>query len=52
MATVELTAGELLNQDVGAGTGGGSIEQVEKLMADQLRTEEYAGRVVVVRYKK
>ena len=37
---------------IGAGTGGGSIEQVEKLMTDQLGTEEYAGRVVVVRYKK
>ncbi len=37
---------------IGAGTGGGSIDQVEQLMTDQLSTEEYSGRVVVVRYKK
>jgi O-acetyl-ADP-ribose deacetylase len=37
---------------VGAGTGGGSIERVEKLMIDQLGKEEYSGRIVIVRYKK
>lgn len=28
------------------------VDQVEKLMTDQLGVEEYDGRVVVVRYKK
>jgi O-acetyl-ADP-ribose deacetylase (regulator of RNase III) len=37
---------------IGAGTGGGSIEKVEKLMIDQLGMEEYSGRIVIVRYKK
>jgi len=37
---------------IGAGTGGRSIDQVEKLMIDQLGMEEYAGRIIVVRYKK
>ena len=37
---------------IGAGTGGGSIESVEKLMIDQLGKEEYSGRIVIVRYKK
>jgi O-acetyl-ADP-ribose deacetylase (regulator of RNase III) len=37
---------------IGAGTGGGSIERVEKLMIEQLGMEEYSGRIVVVRYKK
>jgi O-acetyl-ADP-ribose deacetylase len=37
---------------IGAGTGGGSVDQVEKLMTDQLGVEEYDGRVVIVRYKK
>jgi O-acetyl-ADP-ribose deacetylase (regulator of RNase III) len=37
---------------VGAGTGGGSIEMVEKLMMEQLGMEDYAGRIVVVRFKK
>jgi O-acetyl-ADP-ribose deacetylase (regulator of RNase III) len=37
---------------VGAGTGGGSMEKVEKLMIDQLGKEEYSGRIVIVRYKK
>lgn len=37
---------------IGAGTGGGSMENVEKLMLDQLGMEEFSGRVVVVRYKK
>lgn len=37
---------------VGAGTGGGSIEKVEKLMMEQLGMEDYAGRIVVVRFKK
>jgi O-acetyl-ADP-ribose deacetylase len=37
---------------IGAGTGGGSIERVEKLMIDQLGKEEYSGRIVIVRYKK
>lgn len=37
---------------IGAGTGGGSMEKVEKLMLDQLGMEEFSGRVVVVRYKK
>ena len=37
---------------IGAGTGGGSVDQVETLMTDQLGVEEYDGRVVIVRYKK
>ena len=37
---------------IGAGTGGGSVEQVEKLMIDQLRREEYSGIIIIVRYKK
>lgn len=37
---------------IGAGTGGGSIAKVEKLMIDQLGMEDYSGRIVVVRYKK
>ena len=37
---------------IGAGTGGGSMEKVEKLMIDQLGKEEYSGRIVIVRYKK
>ena len=37
---------------IGAGTGGGSIERVEKLMIDQLGKEEYSCRIVIVRYKK
>jgi len=37
---------------IGAGTGGGSIEKVEKLMIEQLGMEEYSGRIVIVRYKK
>lgn len=36
---------------IGAGTGGRSVDQVEKLMLDQLGTEEYSGRIVVARYK-
>ena len=37
---------------IGAGTGGGSIAKVEKLMIDELQTIEYEGRVVVVRFQK
>ena len=37
---------------IGAGTGGGTMEKVEKLMIDQLGMEEYSGRTVVVRYKQ
>ncbi|HBJ37162.1 MAG TPA: Appr-1-p processing protein [Planctomycetaceae bacterium] len=37
---------------IGAGTGGGAIERVERLMIDQLGMEEYSGRIVIVRYKK
>jgi O-acetyl-ADP-ribose deacetylase (regulator of RNase III) len=37
---------------IGAGTGGGSIERIEKLMIEQLGMEEYSGRIVVVRYMK
>ena len=37
---------------IGAGTGGGSIEKVERLMIDQLGMEEYSGRIIVVRFKK
>ena len=37
---------------IGAGTGGGSIVSVEKLMIDQLGKEEYSCRIVIVRYKK
>lgn len=37
---------------IGAGTGGGAMERVEKLMMDQLGMEEYFGRIFVVRYKK
>jgi O-acetyl-ADP-ribose deacetylase (regulator of RNase III) len=37
---------------IGAGTGGGSIERIEKLMIEQLGKEEYSGRIVIVRYKK
>jgi O-acetyl-ADP-ribose deacetylase (regulator of RNase III) len=37
---------------IGAGTGGGSMEKVQKLMIDQLGMEEYTGRIVVVQYKK
>ncbi|XZE35740.1 macro domain-containing protein [Pirellulaceae bacterium SH501] len=36
---------------IGAGTGGRSVDQVEKLMLDQLGIEEYSGRIVVARYK-
>ena len=37
---------------IGAGTGGGSVANVERIMADQLGREEYDGRIVVVRYGK
>jgi len=37
---------------IGAGTAGGSVDRVEKLMTDQLGMEEYTGRIIVVRYKK
>ena len=37
---------------IGAGTGGSSIEKVEKLMTDQLGMEEYTGKIVVVRFKR
>jgi O-acetyl-ADP-ribose deacetylase (regulator of RNase III) len=37
---------------IGAGTGGGSMEKVEKLMIEQLGMEEYSGSIVIVRYKK
>ncbi|AMV35429.1 O-acetyl-ADP-ribose deacetylase [Pirellula sp. SH-Sr6A] len=36
---------------IGAGTGGGAMERVEKLMMDQLGMEEFTGRVVIVRYE-
>lgn len=37
---------------IGAGTGGGTRAEVERLMMDQLGMEEYSGRIVVVKYKK
>jgi O-acetyl-ADP-ribose deacetylase (regulator of RNase III) len=37
---------------IGAGTGGGTMAEVERLMMDQLGMEEYSGRIVVVQYKK
>jgi O-acetyl-ADP-ribose deacetylase (regulator of RNase III) len=37
---------------IGAGTGGGSVDLVERLMIDQLGKDEYVCRVVIVRYKK
>ena len=37
---------------IGAGTGGGTMVEVERLMMDQLSMEEYSGRIVVVQYKK
>jgi O-acetyl-ADP-ribose deacetylase (regulator of RNase III) len=37
---------------IGAGTGGGSVAQVDRIMADQLGREKYDGRVVVVRYAR
>ena len=37
---------------IGAGTGGGSIETVENIMMDQLGSEEFAGKIIIVRYKK
>jgi O-acetyl-ADP-ribose deacetylase (regulator of RNase III) len=37
---------------IGAGTGGGSMEKAEKLIIDQLGLEDFAGRIVLVRFKK
>lgn len=37
---------------IGAGTGGGSVEKIEKLMMDQLGMEKYTGRIIVVRFRK
>jgi O-acetyl-ADP-ribose deacetylase (regulator of RNase III) len=37
---------------IGAGTGGGTMANLERLMLDQLGMEEYSGRIVIVRYKK
>ena len=37
---------------IGASTGGGSLEKVEKLMTDQFGMEEYSGTIIVVRFKK
>lgn len=37
---------------IGAGTGGGSVVRVEKLMNDQLGMEKYTGRIIVVRFRK
>jgi O-acetyl-ADP-ribose deacetylase len=37
---------------IGAGTGGGSVDNVKKIMTDQLGIEDYAGRIVVVRYQE
>ena len=37
---------------IGAGTGGGAVDRVETLMTDQLSSEDYVGRVVLVRFVK
>lgn len=37
---------------IGAGTGCGSVEKIEKLMMDQLGMEKYTGRIIVVRFRK
>ena len=37
---------------IGAGTGGGSVDRVETLMTDQLSSEDFVGRVVLVRFVK
>ncbi len=37
---------------IGAGSGGGSGEQVESWMLDELRSVEFDGVVVVVRYRR
>lgn len=37
---------------IGAGTGGGSADQVEKTMTDELSRTDYPGRVVIVRFRK
>ena len=35
---------------IGAGTGGGTLCTVQRIICDQLAGEAYDGRVVVVRY--
>jgi O-acetyl-ADP-ribose deacetylase (regulator of RNase III) len=37
---------------IGVGTGGGSVEKVQKLMIEQHCIKGYAGRIVVVRFQK
>lgn len=36
---------------IGAGTGGGSPDEVERMMLDQLGREPFAGRVLLVRFR-
>nr|WP_281416924.1 macro domain-containing protein [Geoanaerobacter pelophilus] len=36
---------------IGAGTGGGSEESVQKLIEDECRHSNYGGKIVIVRYK-
>jgi O-acetyl-ADP-ribose deacetylase len=37
---------------IGAGTGGGSPDQVEGMIREEIERSEYTGRAVIVRYKK
>ena len=37
---------------IGAGSRGGTMVKVERLMMDQLGMEKHSGRIVVVKYKK
>ena len=36
---------------IGAGTGGGSPERIEKIISEEIRRSGYDGRAVIVRYK-
>jgi O-acetyl-ADP-ribose deacetylase (regulator of RNase III) len=37
---------------IGAGTGGGSPDQVERMIHDEIERSGYTGRAVIVRYAK
>lgn len=37
---------------IGAGTGGGSVVHVERIMLEQLREVHYSGRIVIVQYSR
>jgi len=36
---------------IGAGTGGGSPDNVERIISEEIENSDYTGRVVIVRYK-